>query len=85
MTVHSRTDGDGVSACWRGCACGALEGTQVDSSIPQRLRPCQVRRLLHTSESGEKVPTRTPLRSISLVRNKQPLQETRLKALSRLS
>ena len=85
MTVHSRIDGDGVSACWRGCACGALEGTQADRSVPQRLLPCQVRRLLHTNESGEKVPARTAVRSISLLRNKQLLQETRLKALSRLS
>ena len=58
--------------------------TQVDNSIPQRLLPCQVRRLLHTSESAEKVLARTPLRSISLLKNKQLLQETSLKALSRV-
>ena len=33
MTVHSRDDGGGVYACWRWCACGALEGMQVDNSI----------------------------------------------------
>ena len=36
---------------------------EVDNSIPQRLLPCQVRRLLHTGESGEKVPARTSLGS----------------------
>ena len=56
MTVHLRNDGDGVSP---------LNGTQVDNSILQRLLPCQVGRLLHTSESGEKVPARTQLRSIT--------------------
>ena len=60
--------------CRARCACGALEGTQVDS-LPQRLLPRQVRRLLHASERG----------LISLLRYKQLLQETRLKALSRLS
>ena len=55
MTVHSRNDEDGACACWCGCACGALEGTQVDTSIPQRLHPCQVRRLLRTSDLDDKV------------------------------
>ena len=59
-------------------------GRQVDNSMLQRLLPFQARRLLHTSERGEKVPARIPLRSFSLLGNKQSLQETRLKARARV-